>query len=96
MRPYEALYLGDIPKVGEGYAMLTQPYTLPATLLRTELMTFSAEQTGDVEDRRIVAGIGDTRVAHLSEAMIELFWHKWAVQWTRNDFILEDEDASEN
>lgn len=82
-QPYEVMYLGELPGIGEGYLSLTQPFTLPAVMLRTELKDFTAEETGDEADRRIVPTIGDTRVAKLSEAGIDLFHHKWIAQWTR-------------
>lgn len=90
LQPYEALYLGAIPPLGEGYAMLTQPYTLPSLLLRTELQAFTAHETGDVSDTRIVPTIGDTRIGQLTEPALELFRRKWAIQWTRRDIVIDE------
>lgn len=83
LQPYEALYLADVEGVGESYVMLTQPYTLPAALLRPELRTFTAEETGEKEDQRVVATMWDTRVGTLNPECLTLFSQKWNVQWTR-------------
>ena len=90
LRPYEAMYLGDVPSVGESYVLLTQPYTLPASLLRTELREFTAEETGEEAGSRVVATMWETRVACLSDNALDLFTRKWIAQWTR---MLVESDA---
>jgi len=79
--PYEALYLGDVPEVGEAYVALGQPYTVPALFLRTELEAFTAEQTGDVAETRVVPTINDERVAMLSPEGLDLLSAKWLAFW---------------
>lgn len=81
--PYEALYLGEVPQIGESYAMLTQPYTLPIALFQPVLRTFTAEETGSEEDQRVTLTQHATRVASLTEPQLELLLTKWSIQWTR-------------
>jgi hypothetical protein len=82
--PYNAMYLGDVPEVGESYVMLTEPYTVPATFLQPELRLFTAAEIGDPDDEtRIVPTVGDTRVGRLTQDGIILFVRKWIAQWTR-------------
>jgi len=95
VQPYEAMYLGSVPEVGEGYVTLTQPYTLPAVLLRTELREFTAEETGDAADHRIVATISDSRAGRLTDEALELFYRKWTSQWTRRDIVVDEPDRGE-
>ncbi|WP_152185543.1 hypothetical protein [Segeticoccus rhizosphaerae] len=84
-KPYKVMYLGNVPQVGDSYVDLTEPYTLPALLLRTELKHFSAEVTSEGEDDRVVATMHQTRVAMLTERAVQLFQRKWSIQWTRMD-----------
>ena len=83
VKPYEAMYLGEVPRIGECYVMLTRPYTLPAALLQAELRDFTAEETGEAPDARLVAGVWDTRVGCLSAGAVDLFQRKWVAQWAR-------------
>jgi hypothetical protein len=84
LRPYEALYLGHLPGVGEGYVNLVEPYTLPAAIFQPNLRQFSSEETGEEADSRIVLTFHDTRVGTLSEEGLALLQNKWMVHWTRN------------
>jgi len=61
-RPYEVMYLGTITSLGESYFSLAEPYTLPALLLRTGLKKFTAAETGEAADERVVPTMHDTRV----------------------------------
>lgn len=90
LQPYNALYLGDVTDIGESYVDLTQPYTLPALLLRTELQPFTDAETGEGDDERVVATMHETRVAALTHDALKLFWRKWSIQWTRVDPFPED------
>lgn len=83
LRPYEAMYLGHLPDVGEGYVNLVEPYTLPAAIFQPDLREFSAEETGDTKDTRIVLTFHDTRLGSLSDEALVLFQNKWMVHWTR-------------
>lgn len=82
-QPYPVLYLGQVQDVGESYVMLSQPYTLPALLLRAELRDFNAAETRGAPDRRIVPGVWDTRVGTLTERALTLLRRKWNAHWTR-------------
>lgn len=82
VRPYEALYLGEVDGLGETWASLAHPYTIPALLLGAELRVFTASETGEDEDTRLVASIGDTRIGKLSAAGMALLRRKWMAQWT--------------
>jgi hypothetical protein len=93
LKPYKALYLGHLPGVGEGYVDLTEPYTIPAALLRPELKAFTAAETGEEDDERVVATMHQTRVAMLTPSGVTLFHRKWAIQWTRLDPLPTDEAA---
>lgn len=80
--PYAALYLGEIDGIGDCWASLAHPYTFPAPLLGVELGSFSAEQTGDKADKRLIASIGDTRVGRLSADGLAILGTKWMALWT--------------
>lgn len=82
VRPYEALYLGEVDGLGETWVSLAHPYTIPALLLGTELRAFTDAETGDGNDTRLVASIGDTRVGKLSPGGVTLLRKKWMAQWT--------------
>lgn len=92
-QPYAVMYLGDIPEVGESYAVLNRPYTLPASLLAPSLKDFTAEETGEGEDRRIVNGAWTTRVACLTPLGITLLQRKWSAHWTGTLPPVEDGTA---
>jgi hypothetical protein len=81
--PYDALYLGEVDGIGDAYVSLVHPYSLPALLLRTELKEFTAEETGEDADTRIIASIGDTRVGRLNPERVALLQAKWIAVWTR-------------
>ena len=80
--PYNVLYLGELPSIGEGYAPLVQVYTLPAVVLATEVRDFTDDETGEGPDRRLVPTVHDTRVASLTADALDAFHWKWTVQWT--------------
>jgi len=80
--PYGALYLGEIDNIGECWVSLAHPYAIPVPLLGTELQSFTAEQTGDKADERLVALIGDTRIGRLTPEGITLLEDKWMALWT--------------
>lgn len=83
--PYSVLYLGDIPQIGECYAPLTQPFSLPAELFKVEIRVFSPDETGEVPEadhRRLIAGANDTRVGRLGDPLANLFVRKWIIHWT--------------
>lgn len=82
LAPYAALYLGEVDGIGDCWASLAHPYTIPAPLLGTELQAFTAEQTGDRAEKRLVASIGDTRVGKLSPEGSKLLGNKWMALWT--------------
>lgn len=84
--PYSVLYLGDVPQIGECYAPLTQPYSLPAELFRVSIQNFTEAETGDhdpeADHRRLMAGANDTRVGRLGDRLASLFHRKWIIHWT--------------
>ncbi len=83
LTPYNVMYLGQVPEVGESYVMLNRPYTLPAALLNTSLRDFTAAETGEDDDRRIVNLAWTTRVACLTPDAVALLQRKWNAHWTQ-------------
>lgn len=76
--PYTVQYVGDIPKIGEAYASLVEPFTLPAVLFQPELVV--ADPT-DPDDRRLTITFNDSRVARLSGQDQKVLHTKWAACW---------------
>lgn len=84
LQPYEAMYLGEVPSLGECYVMLTMPFTVPTTLLGTELQRFTAAEHGiESDETRLVATVHEHRLGRLDHEPLELFRRKWAAHWTR-------------
>lgn len=84
LTPYEVLYLGSLPGLGEAYAALNEPFTLPTLLLRTELRNYSPDDTGEAEEeQRLTPNVWDTRFGTLNPDVIDLLADKWNALWTR-------------
>lgn len=91
LQPYSALYLGEVPDVGESYVPLVQPFTVPAVFFQTELQEYSAGEAGDDAGAMIRPTVNDTRSARLNTETLRMFWRKWAVQWTGIDPLAADD-----
>lgn len=92
LQPYSALYLGEVPEVGEAYVPLGQPFTIPALLFQTELQEYGAEEAGEDAGTMIRPTMNDTRVARLGPEDLRMFWRKWSVHWTGIDPLPEDDE----
>ncbi|TLM87220.1 hypothetical protein [Pseudarthrobacter sp. NamE5] len=85
LTPYTALYLGDVPQVGEGYVNLMECFTLPISEFAVQIEDFSEElSTGDPDEDcfRLVDSSSRTRISTLSSSHHALFLEKWRAHWT--------------
>lgn len=86
--PYTAQYLGDLEGLGEAYAALNQPFTLPAVLFQTSLVM--VDRGDGREEPRLTIDFNDTRIAQLMPEDLDLFRAKWAACWLGIDLRSPD------
>jgi hypothetical protein len=85
LAPYSALYLGDVPNVGEGYVNLMECFSLPISAFSVEIQDFSEDlSAGDPDEDccRLVDNSPRVRSSTLSASHHELFLEKWRAHWT--------------
>ncbi|BBH17376.1 hypothetical protein Back2_16630 [Nocardioides baekrokdamisoli] len=75
--PHAVQYIGDVAEVGESYASLAEPFTLPAVLFQPELVAVNE----DLTDLRLTITFNDSRVEKLTNQDLDLFHQKWAATW---------------
>ncbi len=85
LTPYVALYLSDLPTIGEGYVNLMECFTLPISEFSVEIQDFSEDlSVGDPGEDccRLVDNSPRVRSSTLSPSHHGLFLEKWRAHWT--------------
>lgn len=78
-QPYEAMYLGQIPGIGESYVLVSDPYFVPVGYFKTSIVTYPGPQP----NQHLTVTENDSRRFRLSDADLALFRTKWIINWTR-------------
>ena len=78
LEPFEVMYLGHVPTIGEAYVSMSDPYHVPARHFGVVMQTF-----GDGEESRLALTEHDHRVGRLNDEAVLLFRRKWIAYWTR-------------
>ena len=84
LQPYEALYLGELPTLGECLVVMSDPVSVPASYFAPTLVEVGRNSDGRA-DMRLVPSQYDTRCGRVSEDLVALFHAKWTAYWTRLD-----------
>jgi len=92
LEPFEALYVGDVPDLGEAYCVLSEMYPLPAAYLRPTIRSFEDHPLAGIDQQQyLVATMNDTRIGRLPETVLELLHDKLNAYWTRRLPLRNDE-----
>lgn len=78
LTPYDVLYVGTLPDVGEAYVSLAHASTVVLDYFAPELRDFPGE-----DEFHLVATHNDSRVGSLAADQLELLRSKWNAHWTR-------------
>ncbi|MCV2392975.1 hypothetical protein OEB99_01515 [Actinotalea sp. M2MS4P-6] len=74
--PYEVLYLGELPGIGECYTSFLETYHVAASF-------FDLHFVAELEGRSAACGANDTRIASLGAPQRALLTKKLPAFWTR-------------
>lgn len=77
LKPYEAMYLGEVSDLGECYFVVSDPKLIPAGYFD---LTVTDLGHGDL---RATPRYGGARLGKLCDDDVHLLRLKWAVYWTR-------------
>lgn len=80
LMPYETLYLGMLPKIGESYVLVSDPYFVPGDYFGPDIQNFDDSHDAG---RRLAITQNDSRSHRLSDEAVELLHAKWIAFWTR-------------
>jgi hypothetical protein len=78
LQPYEAMYVGALPEVGDCYLLVSNPKVIPAAYF-----ALTATDVGDEDLRATPSAATDSRCGRLHPDDVELLCAKWNAYWTR-------------
>ncbi len=82
--PSEVMYVDrDVPGVGEGYCLLSEMYSLPASYFAPDLQSFASHPEAEPGARYLVATRRNSRAGRISDEQVELLGWKMAKFWPR-------------
>ncbi len=82
LRPYAALYLGQLGGLGESYVNLVEPFSLPASMFSVRMHDFSMMLPEERDPMRLVSQANGDRLHALTDDHLDLFLNKWRAHWT--------------
>ena len=81
--PYDVLYAGELPTLGECFIFLSEPYHLPAVYFDLGFDDYSGHRDAEPDARYVTPRRNDTRVCRLDDLQIELLHKKMLAFWAR-------------
>ncbi|GAB3814535.1 hypothetical protein GCM10028799_14320 [Kribbella italica] len=91
IEPVEGLYLGEVPRFGEAFVAMSDPFSVPADYFALEVIQV-VEPSGK-PGWRIVPGQNDTRFGRIKQVCLDHFHRKWIGYWTRLAIDEKQSDA---
>jgi hypothetical protein len=89
INPPEAVFVGDVPGIGNAFCLLSEMYWLPARWFDPELVSYDDHPDAEEGTRYLTAHSGGTRLGRLEDERLSLLHQKMRAFWTR--FIAKDQ-----
>ena len=83
LQPFEALYVGEVPDLGETFILLSDPYYIPAAYFALTFVDYSTDPRAEPNAKYITPQANDSRVGLLDQSQIELLLKKMIAFWAR-------------
>ena len=84
INPAEAMFVGDVPGIGEAFCLLSELYWLPASLFDPTLVPYDDHPDAERGSKYLTAHGGGTRLGRLEDERISLLHQKMRAFWTRS------------
>lgn len=84
VNPAEAIFVGDVPGIGEAYCLLSEIYWLPARWFDPELVSFDGHPDAEEGTKYLTARSGGTRLGRLEDERVSILHQKMRAFWTRS------------
>ncbi len=81
--PAEAMFVGEVPGIGEAFCLLSETYWLPARLFDPEFASYAGHPDAEEDARYLTARNGGARLGRLEDERVRLLHQKMRAFWTR-------------